>query len=159
METDDIGLSQETVQLEGDTETEAAAAGDEWQFEPPQPTTAVDTAPREVKFRIGSQRNGFIYTGGGFTYEGNPVYQCTRGSGLRPRDVYWLYRCQYGSWICVEANKETSNPIQDGAPQFKTAGNYIEDISEECEALAWHHWDESGKWWSTSTMTFPTTRL
>ena len=137
---------------------QAAAGQADWQIVPVTPTDdAVER--RDVQFRIGSRRNGFIYTWSSFTFMGNPVYQCQRGSGLQPVDVYWLYRCAAGPWICVEAFIERTDPIRDGAPQFKPLGDNIDDISVECDALAWQHWDERSAVWSPDTMMFPTTRL
>ena len=38
-------------------------------------------------------------------------------------------------------------------------GDDIDDISVNRDALAWRYWDELQGEWSSSTMTFPTTRL
>ena len=93
------------------------------------------------------------------TFLGHPVYQCTRGSGISPIEVYWLYRCMAGSWICVEVCMSSVGPIRDGIPQFKTLGQDIDDISAECHALAWQCWDEVCAQWSWICKTFPTARV
>ena len=136
-----------------------------WQIAPvdPQPLAANNLQIVPVTgvpgFRIGSRRNGFVYTLSRWAFLGNPVYQCTRGSGISPLDVYWLYRCAAGHWLCAEAFSESADPIRDGVPQFKTVGHNIDDISVECDALAWQHWDEHSAQWSQRSMTFPTAHV
>ena len=141
-------------QAESDSESES-------EFERPEyPATEVPAAERpSQQFRIGPMKNGFVYTGSLFSFMNHPVYVCDRGSGVHPVDVFWLYRCAGGAWLCVEAYTESQDPIRDGAPQFKTQGDDIDDISVNRDALAWRYWDELRGEWSSSTMMPPTTRL
>ena len=142
----------------------SANVNNNWQIEPvasASDSLLIRRTPEGVRFRIGPPRNGFLYGPSDLTFQGNPVYQCLRGSqaGLPSHRVYWLYRCSSGCWICLEADAHSDHPIADGSPQFKTESASIDDISVECDRVAWQHWDEVSGMWSAAVMMFPTTRL
>ena len=50
-------------------------------------------------------------------------------------------------------------PIRAGIPRLKTLGQDIDDISVECDALAWQYWDEGFAQWSQRCKMPPTARV
>lgn len=110
------------------------------------------------KFRVGSAKNGFNYRSSRFRVRGHVVWQCSRGSGDHPNNVFWLYRVATGQWMVVEAPANTLNPVANGTPVFRTTGRDIEDISAATNALSWQWWDEAAGDWAGS-MAFPTVLL
>ncbi|MCP4243064.1 MAG: hypothetical protein GY772_21125 [bacterium] len=112
----------------------------------------------DVRFRAGSTRNAFDYCRSHYTFGDHRVWVCSRGSGLEPGMVYWLYRSSSGQWLCVEAIRSSTDPISEGIPQFRTIGSQIRDISEPAEALLWQYWNTASGSWEGKT-SFPTVRI
>lgn len=108
----------------------------------------------DVKFQIGSDKDGYIYTKSSLVINSKDVWQCQRGMATATgagsaTTVLWLFCSEAGHWVMVEADRGTIDPVAvtTGIPVFKTVSTTICDISESCPGLEWQLWDEITESW------------
>ena len=108
----------------------------------------------DVKFQIGSDKDGYVYTKSSLVINSKDVWQCQRGMALATgagsaTTVLWLFCSEAGHWVAVEADRGTIDPVAvtTGIPVFKNVSTTICDISEYCPGLKWKFWDEITESW------------
>ena len=84
-----------------------------------------------VPVHVGKVRNGFLYTiTSGLRSYGHPIYKCARGNTVGDNSrVYFLFKDSVGHWNAFEATSTSTNPANEGTPQFRTIYP-VDDISQ-----------------------------
>jgi hypothetical protein len=105
-------------------------------------------------FQIGEDRYGYKYRRSNMRANACPVYQCIRGKDENDEmKCLWLYKSVDGHWIATEAPKTSLDPINEGAPMFRTL-DPVEDIHVR-QQLQWQYFKPQTWEWEGS-MTFTT---
>ena len=73
-----------------------------------------------MKFQIGSNKQGYIYTETDMVVNSAPVYKCRRGQDGGSEHVLWLSRAKDGRWIAREAHTDSPEPVAHGKKIFMT---------------------------------------
>ena len=111
-----------------------------------------------MKFRIGSEDMGYIYSETDMELDGYPVYKCCRGN-TKNQDVLvlWLSREEDGHWVAYENRKDSKEPLEDGTKVFRTT-HVIDDISMPGK-IEWEQFVTRTNSWKAFTYPFKTVRV
>ena len=107
-----------------------------------------------MKFQIGSNKQGYIYTETNMEVNSAPVYKCRRGQDGGTDHVLFLARAQDGRWIAREAYKDSLQPVLEGKKIFMTQEEIV-DITNEGD-FKWSIYDAGKAQWYNLTHPFRT---
>ena len=110
-----------------------------------------------MKFQIGSNKQGYIYSPTDMEVNNAPVYKCRRGQDGGSEHVLWLSRAKDGRWIAREAHTDSPEPVAHGKKIFMTQ-NVITDITNPGD-IDWMWYNEKKEPWINFQYTFRTKHI
>ena len=107
-----------------------------------------------MSFRIGSQKNSYVYSDTNMDVNGATVYKCVRGEDEHNNDYkLYLFREHDGHWQAVEDTNEATDPVNNGRKIFRTL-NPVDNIVTP----GWIHWQWRDETTWAGDMSFQTSR-
>ena len=107
--------------------------------------------PHPLRFQIGPDHHQYVYSATDATWEGFPVYRCSRSRDNLPGCLYLLQSDGHWQACLVTGDAPTSAEeiIARMAPAFRTADG--DDVRLEGDHL-WECWDDqTNRWWPPSS--------